>query len=198
MARDPTFTSIETERLVLRRFEPGRRGGVRGLPRRSGRRTVPVVAGLHARARRRRSSPRWRRPIPVCRVTGSSSRSPDRATDAGWWATARWCSTPAIRPRPRSATPLDPGCARSRVRHRGRSARCSTTPSTGWARRAIRAVTDTRNAPSIAVAERLGMRRIATVRTTFKGAACDEHTYELRTGRSRVSGATCACARPHA
>lgn len=44
---------------------------------------------------------------------------------------------------------------------------------------AVRTVTDTRNAPSIAVAERLGMRLAATVRTTFKGEPCDEHTYEI-------------------
>ena len=43
----------------------------------------------------------------------------------------------------------------------------------------VRAVTDTRNAPSIAVAERLGMRLVGTVRTTFKGEPCDEHTYEI-------------------
>ena len=43
----------------------------------------------------------------------------------------------------------------------------------------VRAVTDTRNASSIAVAERLGMRLVGTVHTTFKGAPCDEHTYEI-------------------
>ena len=43
----------------------------------------------------------------------------------------------------------------------------------------VRAVTDTRNAPSIAVAERLGMRLVGTVRTSFKGEPCDEHTYEI-------------------
>ncbi|MGH2539946.1 MAG: GNAT family N-acetyltransferase [Actinomycetota bacterium] len=42
-----------------------------------------------------------------------------------------------------------------------------------------RAVTDSRNAPSIAVAERLGMRLVGTVRTTFKDEPCEEHTYEL-------------------
>ena len=43
----------------------------------------------------------------------------------------------------------------------------------------VHAVTDTRNDASIAVAEKLGMRCIATISTTFKGEACDEHTYEL-------------------
>ncbi|HEY6565985.1 MAG TPA: GNAT family N-acetyltransferase [Actinomycetota bacterium] len=45
--------------------------------------------------------------------------------------------------------------------------------------RGVHAVTDVRNGPSIAVAERLGMRRIATISTTFKGEACDEHTFEM-------------------
>jgi RimJ/RimL family protein N-acetyltransferase len=43
----------------------------------------------------------------------------------------------------------------------------------------VRAVTDTRNHPSIAVADRLGMRAVATVRTTFKGEPCDECTLEI-------------------
>lgn len=44
---------------------------------------------------------------------------------------------------------------------------------------AIRAVTDTRNAASIAIAERLGMHLIGTVHTMFKHESCDEHTYEI-------------------
>ncbi len=44
---------------------------------------------------------------------------------------------------------------------------------------AVRAVTDSRNAASIVVAERLSMALVATVHTTFKGEACDEHTYEI-------------------
>lgn len=53
---------------------------------------------------------------------------------------------------------------------------------------AVRAVTDARNAASVGVAERLGMRLVGSVRTTFKGEACDEHTYELR--RTAWSGPT--------
>lgn len=45
--------------------------------------------------------------------------------------------------------------------------------------RAVRAITDARNLASISVAERLGMRRIATEPATFKGEACLEHTYEI-------------------
>ena len=44
---------------------------------------------------------------------------------------------------------------------------------------AVRAATDTRNARSIAVAERVGLLLVGTVHSTFKGEPCDEHTYEL-------------------
>lgn len=47
---------------------------------------------------------------------------------------------------------------------------------------AARAVADGRNAPSIRVADRLGMRLVATAQTTFKGERCDEQTYELTRG----------------
>lgn len=43
----------------------------------------------------------------------------------------------------------------------------------------VRAVTDTRNATSIAVAQRLGMHAASTVHTTFKGEPCEERTYEI-------------------
>ena len=41
------------------------------------------------------------------------------------------------------------------------------------------AIADARNQPSIALLERIGMRRVATERARFKGGWCDEHTYEL-------------------
>lgn len=46
----------------------------------------------------------------------------------------------------------------------------------------IGALIDTRNAASIALVERLGFRRIATIRGAdhFKGAPSDEYRYELR------------------
>jgi len=44
----------------------------------------------------------------------------------------------------------------------------------------ITAVTDARNDGSIALLERIGMRMVGTARAHFKGAWCDEHTYELR------------------
>jgi RimJ/RimL family protein N-acetyltransferase len=51
----------------------------------------------------------------------------------------------------------------------------------------VRAVADTRNAPSIKVAERLGMSLTATLHTSFKGEPCEEHTYELTEGTWRAS-----------
>ena len=44
---------------------------------------------------------------------------------------------------------------------------------------AARAVTDARNAPSIAVAQHLGMHLASTVQTRFKAEACEERTYEV-------------------
>ena len=43
----------------------------------------------------------------------------------------------------------------------------------------IHAVTDARNARSIRLVDRLGMRRVGAVHTTFKGEHCVEYTYEL-------------------
>ncbi len=49
---------------------------------------------------------------------------------------------------------------------------------------AVFAIADTRNGASIAVLERVEMRRIATERARFKGEWCDEHTYERERARS--------------
>jgi RimJ/RimL family protein N-acetyltransferase len=43
----------------------------------------------------------------------------------------------------------------------------------------VLATVDARNAPSIALLERVGFRRTATNETVFKGAPCQEHTYAL-------------------
>jgi RimJ/RimL family protein N-acetyltransferase len=45
--------------------------------------------------------------------------------------------------------------------------------------RAVHAITDARNTPSIRLVERVGMERVNTVPTTFKGERCVEYTYEL-------------------
>jgi RimJ/RimL family protein N-acetyltransferase len=45
---------------------------------------------------------------------------------------------------------------------------------------AVFAVADARNHASIALLERIGMRRITTEHVRFKGEWCDEHTYELQ------------------
>ena len=41
-------------------------------------------------------------------------------------------------------------------------------------------IADARNDASIALLERVGMRRTTTEHVRFKGEWCDEHTYELR------------------
>jgi RimJ/RimL family protein N-acetyltransferase len=45
------------------------------------------------------------------------------------------------------------------------------------------AVTDARNAPSIALLDRIGMTHVSTAHVEFKGEWGDELTYELRRGR---------------
>jgi RimJ/RimL family protein N-acetyltransferase len=49
----------------------------------------------------------------------------------------------------------------------------------------IHATADERNAPSIRLMERLGFDAIARVHTTFKGERCVEETYELRRNQER-------------
>lgn len=44
----------------------------------------------------------------------------------------------------------------------------------------IHALTDARNTASIALLERLGMRRVTTRAAVFRGEACTEHLYTLR------------------
>jgi RimJ/RimL family protein N-acetyltransferase len=44
------------------------------------------------------------------------------------------------------------------------------------------AVTDARNAPSMALLDRIGMTHVSTEHVEFKGEWCDELTYELRRG----------------
>ena len=41
------------------------------------------------------------------------------------------------------------------------------------------ATTDSRNAPSIRLLERLGMQRVRTVAATFRGEPCTEHRYSI-------------------
>jgi RimJ/RimL family protein N-acetyltransferase len=46
----------------------------------------------------------------------------------------------------------------------------------------VRAIMDARNTASIAVAEGIGMKRVSTVRTSFKGEPCEEYVYEVVRG----------------
>lgn len=53
--------------------------------------------------------------------------------------------------------------------------------------REIIGITDARNAPSIALLERLGMRRSASVEALFRGEPCVEHTYVLHRPQGEAS-----------
>ena len=176
MTRDPAFTSIETERLELRRFEWD------DVEAFAAYRGDPDVARYQSWQDYTRADAE----AFVAEMLGTDPGIPgewfqfaiaERATGLllGDCALVLDAGDP---PAAEIGYTLDPGA-------RGRGFATEAVGALidyafdrhGAAR--IRAVTDARNAPSIAVAERLGMRRIATVRTTFKGAACDEHTYEL-------------------
>jgi RimJ/RimL family protein N-acetyltransferase len=43
----------------------------------------------------------------------------------------------------------------------------------------VRAVTDTRNTPSVRLLERVGMQRLDTVASMFRGNPCTEHIYGI-------------------
>ena len=177
MTRDAAFTSIETERLVLRRF------GRDDVEPFAAYRGDPDVARYQS----------WQ---DYTRAEAESFLEEMLGTDPGvpgeWFqfaiaerATARLLGDCALvldagdPPTAEIGYTLDPGARGQGFATEAVGALIDYAFARQGAAR-IRAVTDTRNAPSIAVAERLGMRRIATVRTTFKGAPCDEHTFELR------------------
>ena len=58
----------------------------------------------------------------------------------------------------------------------------------------VAAITDARNAASIRVLERVGMHRIATAETVFRGEPCVEHTYAM--ARAEAAAAPAASAAP--
>ena len=53
----------------------------------------------------------------------------------------------------------------------------------------VEGITDARNAPSIRLLERVGMRLVKTRQTLFKGEACTEHVYSIARATWRDSGA---------
>jgi RimJ/RimL family protein N-acetyltransferase len=175
--RDPDFASIETERLRLRRFRPDDVGtfaayrGDREVARYQSWQDFTredAVAFIEALARADPGVPgEWFQFAITDRGSGALIGDCALVLDTGDPPTAEIGYT------------LDPG-------QHGRGFATEAVRALidyAFARlgaSAVRAITDTRNQPSIAVAERLGMRRIATMHTRFKGEACEEDTFELR------------------
>jgi len=174
--RDTAFTTIETERLQLRRFAPG------------------DVAAFHA----------YRADDDVARfqswqhytveqaerfVREMAHHDPGVPGDAFQFAVVRRADEVLVGDCMFVLDAGDPANAEIGYTlspaHRGRGYAVEAARAVlGYAFdrhevALVRAVTDTRNAPSVAVAERLGMRLVGTVRTSFKGEPCDEHTYEI-------------------
>jgi aminoglycoside 6'-N-acetyltransferase len=43
----------------------------------------------------------------------------------------------------------------------------------------VHAITDARNVPCIRLLERIGMRQVGTLNTSFRGEPCVEHVFEI-------------------
>jgi RimJ/RimL family protein N-acetyltransferase len=174
--RDTAFTTIETERLRLRRFAPG------------------DVAAFHA----------YRADDEVARfqswrhytieqaerfVQEMTRHDPGVPGDAFQFAVVRRADDLLVGDCMLALDAGDPANAEIGYTlaptHRGRGYAVEAAQTVlGYAFERhevalVRAVTDTRNLASIAVAERLGMRLVGTVHTSFKGEPCDEHTYQI-------------------
>jgi RimJ/RimL family protein N-acetyltransferase len=182
--RDRAFTTIETERLVLRRFEVG------DLDAFTAYRADPDVARFqswhdYAREDAERFIEAMARTDPgvpgewfqfaVASKIAPAHDMPGRSALVGDCALVLDAGDP---PRAEIGYTLNPASTgRGYATEAVRALIGYAFDRLGVAR--VRAVTDTRNAPSIMVAERLGMSLTGTVRTTFKDERCEEHTYEL-------------------
>ena len=182
--RDTGFTSLSTERLVLRRFEQGDSEAFASY------RADPDVARYQSwegftRSDAERFVAEMSRTDPGVPGEWFQFAVSERATGelVGDCALVLHAGDPPIGEVGYTLAPAEQG--RGFATEAVRAVIGYAFEQLGAA--AIRAVTDVRNEASIAVAERLGMRKIATVRATFKGAPCEEHTFET---------VTCACARP--
>jgi RimJ/RimL family protein N-acetyltransferase len=176
VVRDRAFTSIETKRVVLRRFQP------RDADAFAAYRALPEIARFQSwQGFTREDAKRF-----IAEMQSSDPGIPgswfqfaiaERASDAlmGDCALALDAGDP---PSAEIGYTLDPrfhgqGLAAEAVGAMLRYAYTKLDVAT------VRAVTDVRNVSSISVAQRLGMRCVATLTTTFKGETCDEQTYEL-------------------
>ncbi len=185
MTRDADFTSIETERLRMRRFSPGdvdafhayradpdvaRYQSWSDFTREQAERFVEEMARAHPG-------------IPGEPFQFAVALIPDDAL-VGDCMLAIGAGDP---PNAEIGYTIAPS-------HQGKGyATEAVTGLLGYAFgihgvETVMAVTDTRNAASIAVAERVGMHSVAIVHTTFKDEPCEEATYEITRERWESRG----------
>jgi RimJ/RimL family protein N-acetyltransferase len=175
---DPTFDSIVTERLVLRRFRPD------DAPSFAAYRGDPAIARYQG----------WDETYSLDdaeRFIGELATT-HPGVPGEWFqiAVAERATDVLVGDCALSVDARDP--ARAEIgytlapAHHGRGYATEAVEALiGYAfgRLAVErilATADERNAPSIRVAERLGFRAIARIHTTHKGEQCVEETYELR------------------
>jgi RimJ/RimL family protein N-acetyltransferase len=174
--RDPTFTEIETERLRLRRFR------ARDVTAFHTYRADPAVA-------RFQSWQDYSHEQAAAFVAGMARADPGVVGEPFQIAVARLADDELVGDCMLALDASDPPIAEVGYTiapaHQGRGYAVEAVVAvfdlafTRYGAGSARAVTDTRNVASIAVAERLGMSLVGTLRTTFKRQPCDEHTYEL-------------------
>jgi RimJ/RimL family protein N-acetyltransferase len=176
--RDPDFTTIETERLVLRRFDHADAAAFAAY------RADPEIARYQS----------WDETYSVEDAVGfvDSLRDVDPGTPGEWFqfAVARRHDGALVGDCAMHVDPRDPNLAEIGYTlvpvHQGHGYATEAAEALiGYAVARlhvtrVHAIVDGRNTPSIRVAERLGFTRVARTRTTFKGERCVEVTYELR------------------
>jgi len=174
---DLNFISIETERLVLRRFRPDDAAAFAAY------RSDPAIARYQS----------WDETYSIEdaeRFIASLARAhpgepgewfqfavADRATDA-------LVGDCALHVDAHDSTRADIGYTLSPEHHGNGYATEAVAALVAYAFGSlgvnrIQATADERNTPSIRLAERLGFAAVARVHTTFKGERCVEETYEL-------------------
>ena len=175
---DPTFTMIETERLVLRRFRPDDATAFAAY------RGKPAVARYQS----------WDETYSVADAERMiASLAEIHPGEPGEWfqfAVADRTTDALVGDCGLHVDGGDPGRAEIGYTlapvHQGRGFATEAVDAlVGYAFgtlgiERIQATADERNAPSIRVVEGLGFEAVARVHTTFKGERCVEETYELR------------------
>ena len=171
------FEQIETPRLVIRRFRATDAPGFAAY------RSLPGVARYQS----------WDAPYPLDRATAfiAELAGAEPGTPGMWFQFAIEeratgglvgdCALQVDRDDPTCGElgfTLDPACQGKGYATEAAAALVDLAHRQLGVDRVV-AVTDGRNDRSIAVLERLGFSRGGTERTTFKGEACEEHTYEL-------------------